>query len=292
MRSSSSQSEDEATSLARSTFTPTYLLSSLFPTTSIPRSTSTTSTALLLLDPRTLLRMTRREVHGRIRQLERGRDRIVRRLGKLTVEAPDFGLGPASSSSGQTRAAAGATGTNGGDGLDANVLGDEMKRVLELVWETSLGPLERRLDTDVQPMVSSSDTPDSFVESLQAHLSLPPSSPNPPSHLTRPTAFTRLWPPLLLLPLLIPLLSPYIPVLKDAVRDGKETLRGFWKGWVVEPLMGIIDTVRHGGGEGSGESSLSVMSKEGMKGDMEVRRLDRPSSRICRISRTDRVRWP
>lgn len=270
IRSSSTQSEDEATSLARSTFTPTYLLSSLFPTTSIPRSTSTTSTALLLLDPRTLLRMTRREVHGRIRHLERGRDRIVRRLGKLTVEAPDFGLGPAASASGQTTAAAGASGKTGGDGLDTKTLGEEMKRVLELVWETSLGPLEHRPEETVQPAISSSDAPNSFLASLHAHLSLPPSLPNPPSHLTRPNALTRLWPPLLLLPLLIPILSPYIPVLKDAVRDAKETARGFWKGWVVEPLMGIIDTVRHGGGEGGGESSLSVMSKEGMKGDMEV----------------------
>lgn len=53
------------------------------------------------------------------------------------------------------------------------------------------------------------------------------------------------------------------------MRDAKETAKGFWKGWIVEPLRGIIDTVRHGGGESSA-GGLSVMSKEGMKGDMEV----------------------
>lgn len=208
--------------------------------------------------------MTRREVQGRIRHLERGRDRIVRRLGKLTVEAPDFGLG-ATTATGAVAAGGGAA--NGG--LNTKVLGEEMKRVLQLVSETSLGSFEESDSTSSPPALASVSSPTSFLPLLTQHLSLPPPSPNPPSHLTRPSNLTRLWPPLLLLPVLLPLLAPYVPALRNGMRDAKKTAQGFWKGWVIEPLMGIIDTVRHGGGEGAG-SGLSVMSKEGMKGDMEV----------------------
>lgn len=192
--------------------------------------------------------MTHREVHGRIKGLERDRNRLVRSLGKLAVQAPEFGEGP----------------------IDTQSLAVEMQRVLSLVRDTALAADEQ---TEIAPLsFEQTSSPLAFLPALETLLSRPTLSPRPPSHLTRPTALTRLWPPLLLIPLLIPFLSPYVPALKDAVRDARETALGFWRGWVVEPVMGIIETVRHGGGEGSG--NLTVMSKEGMKSDMEVSPLD------------------
>lgn len=229
-------------------FTPTYLLSSLFPNTSIPRSTTN------LFGLRTLLRMTRLEVHNRIQELEAGRNRLAARLGKLTVEAPVF---------------------KGGDDvhvLEVPELGKELRRVLDLVLSSEPGPFEEL--PEVKPERSfkalgdeSEMKVDGFLPTLSALLapSLQPLAL--PSHLTRPSVLTRLWPPLLLLPLLIPLVTPQIPLLKGLVADFRETAVGFWKGWVVEPVMGILDTVRHGSGE---SVNGGLMSKEGMKSDIDV----------------------
>ncbi|KAG8893068.1 Nuclear control of ATPase protein 2 [Tulasnella sp. 417] len=48
------------------------------------------------------------------------------------------------------------------------------------------------------------------------------------------------------------------------MKEAKETVIGFWNGWVVEPIVGILNTVR-----GSPDDSPMVVSKEGLHSDMD-----------------------
>lgn len=45
-----------------------------------------------------------------------------------------------------------------------------------------------------------------------------------------------------------------------------DTLKGFWFGYVIEPVRGILDTVRTGGDEGA-----RIVSQEAVRADLEVR---------------------
>lgn len=222
--------------------TPTHLLSSLFPTTPIPRS------AQYFFNPKVVLRMTRLEVRARIQELETGRDDRVKKLGKVIVDAPWFGKAEG--------------------GLDAEKLGKELGRIIALLQESQETDGERHVSLPA-PDIQATSTPSSLFPHFENLLTTDPQDHRLPSYLTRPTAPTRLWPLLVLLPFGIRALAGYLPALKAALGDAEETARGFWNGWVVEPLMGIVDTVRHGGGEeGKG---LSVVSKDGLKSDMDVR---------------------
>ncbi|CDZ96309.1 Nuclear control of ATP synthase 2 [Phaffia rhodozyma] len=227
-------------------FTPTYLLSSLFPTTAVPRSTPS------LFGFRTLIRLTRLEVRRRITELEAGRDWLACRLGQLIIEGPSW---------------------DEQDLIDRKPWDMRdmiriVKRILDVMVDVIPGspgepPQSHPGDPDFEERLEDYQRDKERLQSAYSIGTLrsgPPivSSVLPtltalfdkpvrryttvPSSLTRPTALTRLWPPLLLLPLLIPLIAPRIPVVKALLRDLKETSIGFWKGWVVEPAMGIIET--------------------------------------------------
>ena len=51
------------------------------------------------------------------------------------------------------------------------------------------------------------------------------------------------------------------------LKDARETVEGFVKGWLVEPLKEVLKTVRAGGAEG--EAGV-IVSKEGVIADLEV----------------------
>lgn len=90
-------------------------------------------------------------------------------------------------------------------------------------------------------------------------------------HLLRPSRITLLWPKLLFLPPLIlyALRFGYASrvTLLDMLKDARETVEGFVKGWLVEPLKEVLKTVRAGGAEGEGGV---IVSKEGVIADLEV----------------------
>ncbi|KAI0297731.1 ATP synthase regulation protein NCA2-domain-containing protein [Russula brevipes] len=72
--------------------------------------------------------------------------------------------------------------------------------------------------------------------------------------LLRPSRLVRIWPHLLVLPPLTLYTIQRIGASQDTLlslaKDAWETLKGFWRGWLVEPLAEIAKTVR-AGGEGS-----------------------------------------
>jgi len=39
----------------------------------------------------------------------------------------------------------------------------------------------------------------------------------------------------------------WVPAIVQLATDAKDTLRGFVEGWLIEPLVGVICTVRTGG---------------------------------------------
>ncbi|KAI0304264.1 ATP synthase regulation protein NCA2-domain-containing protein [Multifurca ochricompacta] len=72
--------------------------------------------------------------------------------------------------------------------------------------------------------------------------------------LLRPSKLVRIWPRLLFLPpftlYVIQRVGASQDTLLSLVSDAWETLKGFWRGWLLEPLTDIVKTVRTGG-EGS-----------------------------------------
>jgi nuclear control of ATPase protein 2 len=86
--------------------------------------------------------------------------------------------------------------------------------------------------------------------------------------LLRPGRLIRIWPRILVLPPLTLYAIQRISASKDTLlslaNDARETLKGFWRGWLVEPLAEIAKTVRTGG-----EGSI-IVQKGSIDADLEV----------------------
>ncbi|KAG8819346.1 Nuclear control of ATPase protein 2 [Serendipita sp. 399] len=86
--------------------------------------------------------------------------------------------------------------------------------------------------------------------------------------LQRPSRLLQLWPRLILIPPATYLLLRYVYQSREGIRqhahDAVETVRVFWQSWVLEPIRGIISTVRTGGDDG-----IRVISKDALKADMD-----------------------
>ena len=87
--------------------------------------------------------------------------------------------------------------------------------------------------------------------------------------LLRPSSLTRRWPSLLFFPPLSLYIytsrTSWIPALVDMACNAKETIHAFVRDWLVEPLVGVLKTVRTGG---KGEV---LVREEGVVADLEVR---------------------
>ncbi|KAI0670967.1 NCA2-domain-containing protein [Trametes maxima] len=85
--------------------------------------------------------------------------------------------------------------------------------------------------------------------------------------LHRPSRLTLLWPQLVLLPplALYAVRSAYASraSLEELAREALETARSFWEGWVLEPLRGIVKTVRAGHDDGV------IVTKESVRSDLD-----------------------
>lgn len=86
--------------------------------------------------------------------------------------------------------------------------------------------------------------------------------------LLRPSQFILLWPQIVFVPplTLYLLRSAYTSraMLLDIAKDAWETARGFWEQWLLEPLKGVLQTVRTGG-----DDSV-IITKESVKSDLDV----------------------
>jgi nuclear-control-of-ATPase protein 2 len=83
-----------------------------------------------------------------------------------------------------------------------------------------------------------------------------------------PSALVRTWPRLVFYPVasVIGLRIAYNSreAVYDLISNAKETFKGFVQGWVVQPVLSILDTIRHG----QTENSLAIMGKASLDSDL------------------------
>ncbi|EJF61091.1 NCA2-domain-containing protein [Dichomitus squalens LYAD-421 SS1] len=108
--------------------------------------------------------------------------------------------------------------------------------------------------------------------SLLANLTLPShaslhSAEIKTGKLRRPSWLTLTWPQLVLLPplALYGIRTAYASraTLEELARDALETMKGFWEDWILEPLRGIVRTVRAGRDDGV------IVTKESVRADLD-----------------------
>jgi len=88
--------------------------------------------------------------------------------------------------------------------------------------------------------------------------------------LLRPKRLFLVWPKIVLFPPLVFYLCRSLYAsranLEDVARDALETLKGFVRGWLLEPLRDVLMTIR----SGSDDETGMLVHKEGVLADLEV----------------------
>jgi nuclear-control-of-ATPase protein 2 len=187
------------------------------------------------------LQLTSQEIHVKRLELERIRDERAEALGELTSKHDDISR------------------------TLRNDL-DERAAFLQVIDQVLVG---QRADT------TKLGSPSSLLDALATtsskvlpmHTSLHKEDLRTYS-LLRPSRLIRIWPRLLVLPPLslyaIQRISASQDTLLSLAKDAWETLKGFWRGWLVEPLVDITKTVRTGG-----EGSI-IVQKGSIDADLQV----------------------
>lgn len=89
------------------------------------------------------------------------------------------------------------------------------------------------------------------------------------STLRRPSKLTLIWPRLALIPIVSIIAFRTIYNSRSSITESAlelhDTMKGFWFGYVVEPIRGILDTVRTGGDNGT-----RIVNDEAVRADLEV----------------------
>ena len=187
------------------------------------------------------LQLTSQEIHVKRVELERIRDERAEALGELTSKHDD---------------------------ISRTLRKDLNERVafLQVINQVLVG---QHLDTTKlgtpSSLLDALDTTSSTV--LPMHTSLHKEDLHTYS-LLRPSRLVRIWPRLLVLPPLtlyaIQRISASQDTLLSLAKDAWETLKGFWRGWLVDPLVDIAKTVRTGG-----ENSI-IVQRGSIDADLQV----------------------
>ncbi|KAL0961034.1 hypothetical protein HGRIS_006024 [Hohenbuehelia grisea] len=90
------------------------------------------------------------------------------------------------------------------------------------------------------------------------------------SYLARPGRLTRIWPKIVFLPPLVLFAVRALYNRKSSLaelhEEAKETVHGFVRGWILDPLADIVRTVRAGSDE---DAAGIIIRKEGVKADLD-----------------------
>jgi len=188
------------------------------------------------------MELARRECEYKCKELERIRDQHAETLGRLA-----FLRGPlianVTSQPNDFQAVA--------DLLERTISGDEgARKPRDAAMETSALPDIARLSTFI---LSSTNRHEKQLTRL---------------NLRRPSTLVRMWPKLLLLPPLCIYALRYLYTsranIAQVVKDGHETVVGFVRGWLIEPLKDILHTVRAGSEDGV------IVRPEAVAADLDV----------------------
>jgi nuclear-control-of-ATPase protein 2 len=226
--------------------------------------------------------LTRREVLASIKILRKARNEAAEKIGFLASRAPRW-----EDEAGRT--------TGSEDNLQVIVA--ETSRLHQVVCsalDVPIGPAQPARQGSPSPLATPSKRSKNGSSGASRRET---ASPPPPPSLTaatllpilrstlpasitsltsslqdhgRPSRLTRLWIPLLLLPPLIKYGSRTARQNQDWIRNqiqnAGETVRGWVVGWVVQPLEGVVQTLK-GGGEGLGVAPDSVKSDQAVRLD-------------------------
>lgn len=226
---------------------------------------------ITLLHALSPLYLTRHEARQKHRKLNKARDTLAERLGRLAQSVSVGALDQSSALSVQGNAA---------DGQAASL--DILKQdLVQRAGQLSQALLPVDAGNDEPPCPPSMSIEASSPLQLSAHLhellsrTLPAHSARTrlllsPSRLGRPSYLTRRWPIFILLPMSALLIGRAVSrnweTILQKVGDARETVTGFLVGWVYEPTLRLLDTVRHGQAEGS-----VIISRESLNSDLQVR---------------------
>lgn len=202
---------------------------------------------LSLLRPGALspLRLTRHEAKHKRKQLRRRRDDLAAKIGGLAL-ALDRGSSP-----------------NGQGSEDPEKCLEDVAKLHSTVHSLHAAS-HAKVDLEQQIRSLLQDTlPHHEVQAvLRTTLSASPVGLGPPS------TTARLWPTFVMVPTAVfigyRVFANRREAILESLRNAKETVRGFVIGWVYEPTMRLLDTVRHGEADGA-----MIISRESLNSDLQ-----------------------
>ncbi|WRT64668.1 uncharacterized protein IL334_001602 [Kwoniella shivajii] len=240
-----------------------------------PIRTRTSATLISITSP---FNLTRREMLSSRSELSRTRDEIAQKIGILASKGPNWSSDSTSTNENSSTASSSPSSTNGV--FDAKSETERIFKVLYNVLELESVQPQLQQATPVRSSssrkskrtpsppttISITTTPSSLIDILRKHL--PKTTESIDKVLTthkRPSALTRLWFPALFLPPTLYFIASAISRnkewMREQVKNGKETIKGFFVQWVWEPIEDIAKTLR-GGGEGLGVAPTTVKSDQ------------------------------
>lgn len=199
---------------------------------------------------------------ARVKQdlLRARKDKVAEQLGMLTRTALTSQGGAE---------AFGASTSSPGTPLTAEAVEQHCRHLVAKLQEASDSEVRDGNDEALQATASS------LAENLERLLKSSPlfgstiTSSFAPVGLGPPSRLSVIWPKLVLYPSLLllslRLASNNKEVIREALENGKETLKGFFKNWVVQPVKELLDTIRGGDVKDEG----GIVTKEGRKADLE-----------------------
>lgn len=222
----------------------------------------------------TMLTMTptylvRHEARCKRRGLVNERDRLAEKLGRLALQHEEL-----ADKAQEMNASA-------SDAISSNriVLGHLNAKLQVLVESFSGGSHEADAQTstnshDVKIDMGTSLTPESTLSTLQLVLKEGFEMQQErvrlvlsPEVFGQPSAFVQRWPKLVFYPVGLLVLGRYLSNnwngIEAKLREAQETVRSFLIGWVWEPCVKLLDTIRHGN-----EESV-IMSRESLASDLQ-----------------------
>ena len=257
--------------IRRALLPPSLLLTSAFPhlaSTSHHHhkaASSSRSAFFLTLSP---LLLTRQEAALKKRELEKLKDQEAERIGDVAEAIWEL--------------------EKSIRGMQAGVKGaqvGERQALTNLVSRIESAISDSHLEEELSETSTAFDVASSLhrilSSTLPSHLSQLSLSLTP---LSRPSWASRAWPFLVAFPLTVITLSRlawrHRSLIQSTISDLKDTVRGFFLGWVVSPLEDIFSTIKAGD-----KGTLAIMSDESLKSDLAS--LERMVADFGR----DRYRW-
>ncbi|PWN45396.1 NCA2-domain-containing protein [Ceraceosorus guamensis] len=223
---------------------------------------SRASSSLRALRHSSPLHLASHEAEAKRLQAVEERQDIAEKLGILAIELQKLTTGPPS--------------RQGIENETARGIQEAISQQVALLQSVlARGGVDDRVDVVANQPASSADL-SSSVGTLRKLLtdSIPSSSREisillspSPAGLGSPSFLARAWPTLVLTPLISMITLRAVlrnwDAVKAQVQDAKETLRGFVVGWVWNPVMGLLDTLREG------DKRAMIMTAESLNSDVQ-----------------------